>query len=141
MRKSPLLIRILNYFFIYMGVVSIGILAVAWGNPSASSRLSVSFLTNQFLFDQNPILFTVTCLFFVFSGITGLAIVFRRSFAYDLGIAYCICSLIFFTALIILKMGLINGQTIGIAGQFLLFGSLLVYLARNRSQWKTPNQR
>ncbi|MEO7932805.1 MAG: hypothetical protein ABIT76_06580 [Chthoniobacterales bacterium] len=136
MRKAPLFIRIISYFFIFMGIVAIGTLGVAGSNPSETQKMSVSFLTNSFSYNQNPTLFAATCLLFVFAGITGLAIVFRRSYAYDLGIVYCVCSLVFFTTLIILRVGLINHPAISITIQFLLFGGFLAYLIRNRSKWK-----
>lgn len=136
MRKAPLLIRLFSYFFIFMGVVALGTLVIAWLSPNESSKLNISFLTNRFIFTEHPILFTVTSLFFVFSGIIGLAIVLKRSFAYDLGIVYCVIGLIFFSTLIISRIGLINDQIMSLIIQGIIFGGFLIYLVRHRSKWK-----
>jgi hypothetical protein len=136
MRKVPLLVRLICYFFIFMGVASVGTLAFAWLRTNEASNLSVSFLTNSFVFKAHPLLFTITCLFFVGSGITGLTIVMKRSFAYDLGIAYCITVLVFFSTLIILKLGLISGQITSLVIQAAIHGGFLAYLTRHRTEWK-----
>lgn len=137
MRKAPLLIRLFSYFFVFMGVVAIFILADAWLNTHRTAKLTISFLTNSSSFEENPLLFSAMSLFFVFSGITGLAIVLKRSYAYDLGIIYCIVGLIFFNALIILRIGLVTSPMTGMVIQALTLGGFLVYLARHRVEWKS----
>lgn len=119
-----------------MGVIALGALAIVWLGLNEPSKVSISFLTNKFIFAEHPILFTATALFVVFSGITGFAIVMQRSFAYDLGIIYCLVGLIFFNTLIILRIGLINDQIFSLIIQIIAFGGFLTYLVCCRSKWK-----
>ena len=139
MRKAPLLIRIVSYFFIFMGVVALAALSLPLLNPEQSSKVSITFLTNSFNYGKSPALFATTTCFFVFAGITGLSIVRQKACAYDLGIAYSIAGLVFFDALILLKNGLINHQIVSLVIQTVFFGGFLAYLIKHRSEWKKAN--
>jgi len=141
-RKPPLLIKFLSYIFMYMGVVALYALVAAWQSPDASSEgnWSVCFLTNRINFAEYRVLYTATTLFFVFSGITGLSIITKRSFAYDLAIACCIVGLVYFGTLIILRIGLVNGFVTSMMILGVVFGWFLLYFALHRAEWKSANK-
>jgi hypothetical protein len=141
MRKAPLLIKLFSYFFVFMGVVAIFTLADAWLNSHRTTKLTISFLTNGASFEESPLLFSALALFLVSSGICGLAIVLKRAYAYDLGIIYCIAGLVFFNALIMLRIGLITSPATGIVIQALTLGGFLVYLVRHRAEWKSSHRK
>jgi len=136
MRKAPGIIRIFSYFFMFMGIVASCALILGWLKPSQAPHLSVTFITNSYEFSKSPILYTATSLFFVFAGILGFLITQKKSYAYDVGIAYCITGLLFFNSLILSQNGLIQNQIFGILIQSVIFGSFMIYLIRNHKEWK-----
>jgi hypothetical protein len=135
MRKAPLFIRIASCFFLFMGAVAVWTLAAAWSGTVDAASVDVSFLTNRFSYDQHPILFSVVCLFFIFSALVGLAILLRWRYAYDFAIGYALIGLGFFLTLIFLGLGLVNTPLTSILVQIAIFGGFLFYLIRNRTRW------
>lgn len=138
MRKAPLLVRIFCYLFIFMGAVALLALVNAplFPNKSSDPDSAVMFLTIRVTSTGHPILYITTLLFFVFSGITGLAVITKRSYAYDLGIMYCLLGLVYFSSLSIFQLGLATSLVMSLLVQFIFFGVFLNHLLGHRSQWK-----
>jgi hypothetical protein len=103
--KIPFVIRLFSYLFIYLAVASIGCLSSAWSSPALGQNLSIGFLTAEFKFSSNPLLFSALSLLFILAGVVGFFILRRKSFAYDLGIFYSVASLLFLGTLAVLQIG------------------------------------
>lgn len=135
-RQAPLVIRAFSFLFLFMGLVSPVILALAWMGAGKPDTLRISFVSNSVTFHEHPLLFTTFALYFIFAGAVALAIILKRKMAYDLAAVYCVAGLLFFGALTIMGIGATNNSPI--AGVFLLIltlGWFLFHVLRRRTQW------
>jgi len=109
--------------------------SVSSGRMSAKES-TVGFLSVSASFQTNPTLYTAISLYFIFAGIVGWAILWRRTWAYDLAIVYCLVGLSFFGAMIALRIGLLTGPANAAFNLAISLGWFLVYLIRNRIKWR-----
>jgi len=136
LRKAPLFLHLCSYFFIFMGIISIGTLAIVLTIPSAVDKVSISFISNSVTYSDHPIVFVGICSLFILAASVGLAIVFKNKYAYDFGVLYSLIAFLFLGSLAIFRIGTVNDPATTVFVLFVVFGGFFTYRFRNRNEWK-----
>lgn len=129
----PTWVKVFSYLFLIYLVVPV---FAIWQLREAGSTLGVSAFGIDLKGNKDPIQWILAIDLILFlGGLTGLFIIKRRRFAYGLGIAYCIVTLLVTPTAHLTVSGGNPGRWIGAAIQYPMLILFLIHLVRHRRDW------